>query len=56
MIDSVGYGNCKKSYWTENSQGKGPICYVKEPSNCTDLQKADDDQYSWEACKLRTGK
>jgi len=28
---------------------------VKEPSNCTDLQKAGNDQYSWEACKLRTG-
>jgi len=53
MFDSVGYGNCQKSYWTD-VMPEGPICYVKEPSNCTDLQKAGNSQYSWEACKLRT--
>ena len=33
---------------------RGPICYVKQPSNCTDLQGSTVEggrQYSWEACK-----
>ena len=42
-----GWGNCQKSY------GKGPICYVNEPSTCTDIVDARSygpTGYSWEAC------
>ena len=38
--------------------GKGPICYVEEPSTCSDLQRSkkySDKRYSWEACEKRQG-
>ena len=47
-ISSSGFGNCKKVYKI------GTICYVKEPSTCSDLRKSKSTgkSYSWEACKL----
>ena len=41
------YGKCEVDY-----QSKGPICYVDEPSNCTDLKFSSEAgaYYSWEAC------
>ena len=49
--DIYGYGNCSLSY------EKGPICYVNEPSNCTDLAFSSrvKKRYSWEACKKIPG-
>ena len=49
-VTKTGYGNCIKDF-----MGKGPICYVNEPSNCTDRKISTENgimQYSWEACKL----
>ena len=45
-VTSSGYGNCKKVFKT------GPICYVNEPSSCSDLKKSKSTgkYYSWEAC------
>jgi hypothetical protein len=43
-----GYGMCKRNY-----KGR-PICYVNEPSSCSDVQTHDSlgpTGYSWEACK-----
>ena len=51
-VSANGYGNCKKVY------GKGPICYVNQPSTCQDLRNSNSDvgkQYSWEACKQLPG-
>ena len=50
MVNS--FGNCKKSY------NGGPICYVNEPSNCTDLahSKSTGRRYSWDACTKLLGK
>ena len=47
-LSSSGFGNCKKVYEI------GPICYVNEPSNCSDLTKSmsTGKSFSWEACKL----
>ena len=48
-MSNTGYGNCMKDY-----KGKGPICYVIEPSSCTDRKistEKEGKQYSWEACK-----
>ena len=48
FVNKNGYGNCMKEF-----NGKGPICYVKEPSTCTDLKGstiADGRNYSWNAC------
>ena len=41
------YGKCEADY-----QSKGPICYVDDPSNCTDLKFSSEvgAHYSWEAC------
>ena len=41
------YGKCEANY-----QSKGPICYVDQPSNCTDLKFSSEAgaYYSWEAC------
>jgi len=43
-VDYNGYGNCDKTY-----QGK-TLCYVNEPSTCSDLQETTFGQYSFEAC------
>ena len=48
FVNKNGYGNCMKEF-----NGKGPLCYVKEPSTCTDLEGstiADGRNYSWNAC------
>ena len=45
------FGRCRSKY--ERSKYKsGPMCYVNEPSNCTDLvfSKSQKRWYSWEAC------
>ena len=46
FIDTNGFGKCKKSY------KKGPICYVRQPSSCSDKISISNTQYSWEACNL----
>merc|ERR1712018_563901 len=45
-VTSSGYGNCKKKFKI------GPICYVNEPSTCTDLVESQSTgkRYSWDAC------
>merc|ERR1712223_724880 len=46
-----GYGNCERNY-----KNKGAICYVNEPSTCTDLmvsKRQNGKRYSWEACSNR---
>ena len=49
------YGNCDTNGWYRH----GPLCYVKEPSNCHDLVTDGSyypEGYSWEACEpKRTG-
>ena len=47
-VSNTGFGNCQKIF------KKSPICYVNEPSTCTDLVKSTltGKQYSWEACTL----
>ena len=42
------FGNCQSKYKS------GPICYVNEPSNCTDLAFSNSQKrrYSWEACLM----
>ena len=50
-VGARGYGNCHQSY-------NGPICYVNEPTTCTDVVNAGGGGrtgYSWEACQSRTG-
>ena len=44
--DNITWGNCTGIYQS------GPICYVNEPSNCSDLvfSKSILRHYSWEAC------
>ena len=44
------YGNCDTNGWYRH----GPLCYVKEPSNCHDLVTDGSyypEGYSWEACE-----
>ena len=46
-ITDKGYGNCLKIF------GKGPICYVKEPTTCVDVVNSGSQGptgYSWLAC------
>ena len=46
-ITAQGYGNCLKTF------GKGPICYVKEPTTCVDVVTSGSQGptgYSWLAC------
>ena len=50
FIDTNGFGKCKKTW------KKGPICFVKEPSKCTDQISVGKKHYSWEACNLEKGK
>ena len=54
LISEFGWGNCKK---VDTEIGK-VTCYVKSPSNCTDLKNSNaergvskDEQYSAEACR-----
>ena len=57
FVDTNGYGNCKKADEPGSEfEDRGTGCYVREPSNCTDLQTFGNMQYSWEACRLREGK
>ena len=52
-VTESGYGNCQKNYLN------GPICYVNEPTNCSDVINAGSDGptgYSWDACRNNTGK
>ena len=49
FIDEKGYGNCQKLV----PQKRGhPLCYVNEPSSCTDLRphKQTGRIFSWKAC------
>ena len=43
---TTGFGNCEKDF-----KGK-PICYVNEPSSCSDLKESSSTgkRYSWDAC------
>ena len=57
LISEFGWGNCKK---VDIEIGK-VTCYVKSPSNCTDLKNSNaergvskDEQYSAEACRQGT--
>ena len=43
-----GYGNCKTS-WSFGGK-TGPICWVNQPSVCTDKTRHSFGEYSWEAC------
>lgn len=50
FVDSTsGFGNCQKI----EIASKGPICYVNEPTNCSDrsLSSRMERNYSSEACK-----
>ena len=52
FVNSNGYGKCKKESPTSKHQG-GKMCYVFQPSNCTDLVDSGTDpgeQYSAVAC------
>ena len=44
---TTGFGNCEKDF-----KGK-PICYVNEPSSCSDLKEnsSTGKRYSWDACR-----
>ena len=45
---------CEKSY-AKNGR-TGPICYVNQPSTCTDKQSAGaKGYYSWDACLNKKG-
>jgi len=49
-LSQHGYGRCQKDH------GDGPICYVNQPSTCTDAVNSTSEngkQYSWEACNAR---
>ena len=49
ISSTTGYGKCIKDYFGS------PICYVNEPSACTDVVTADSTGptgYSWQACEL----
>ena len=46
-VSELGYGKCEKDF-----RG-GPVCYVDQPSACTDVVDSKTEpgkQYSWEAC------
>ena len=46
-VSELGYGKCEKDF-----RG-GPVCYVDQPSACTDVADSKTEpgrQYSWEAC------
>ena len=46
-VSDLGYGKCEKDF-----RG-GPVCYVDQPSACTDVADSKTEpgmQYSWEAC------
>lgn len=48
FINPNGYGNCNKEY------KRGPLCYVNQPSSCTDLMKSGSnkgERVSWQACE-----
>jgi len=48
FVSSEGFGRCEKDF------GAGPICYVNQPSTCSDVTKSKNkpgQQYSWEACR-----
>ena len=52
-VSNSGFGNCEKDFG-----GKGPICYVTQPSNCKDVRGSVSErdkgkQFSWEACQNR---
>lgn len=51
FMNENGFGRCIRL-----SGGK-PVCYVNEPSNCTDLgfSKSTGKYYSWEACSYYKG-
>ena len=52
FVKDNGYGNCQKLLLGH------PICYVNEPSNCTDLyaDASAGRNFSWEACMISFGK
>ena len=57
------HGDCKKAFSKYDSlSGKtfsGPVCFVNEPSTCTDLRMSKNlrgKQYSWEACNHHRSK
>merc|ERR1711892_179229 len=43
-VDDNGYGKCFKTY--ENKE----VCYVTEPSSCSDVNESSFGKYSFEAC------
>ena len=48
FVNPNGYGNCNKKY------KKGPICYVNQPTSCSDIKPSKSnagERLSWEACK-----
>ena len=54
FVGKSGHGNCQKELQT------GPMCYVNEPSTCTDLVDGNqhdttEKRYSWEACNNNQG-
>ena len=40
-MNQNGYGRCQKA---ASNFGGLPICYVRQPSNCTDLKNSTTDQ------------
>ena len=43
FVDKSGFGNCVKKSSSSASGKPLPVCYVKSPSNCTDLKNVDQD-------------
>ena len=43
-VDGNGYGKCEKTYQDKQ------VCYVNEPSSCSDVQEASFGKWSFEAC------
>ena len=47
-----GFGNCEGRNITIGSY-TGPLCYVKEPTGCSDLQGPEKLRWSWEPCQSK---
>jgi hypothetical protein len=58
LINPNGYGQCKKPTSYQHIKGQH-VCYVTQPSNCTDLAFSTTnpgEKFSAEACKMGDAK
>ena len=54
LISENGFGSCQKKSSNDHFKGS-PVCYVNQPSNCTDLYTSvtnPGEKASAEACKI----